>query len=162
MKTTRMLLPRGFKTAGICLLIIGVVLGVLYCIVPEAVEFSWNDIRELFGASRIPVQNELFGGYSAEYDLSITVISLLMVVAGVFIGFSRNKEEDEFIEQIRFESLILSVYLNSIILVVCLFWVWGLKFLPVMFCSLFSVLYIFIICFYIRMLINKKTMRNEE
>ncbi len=85
-----------------------------------------------------------------------------MVVAGVFIGFSRNKDEDEYIEQIRYESLQLSVYLNSIVLVVCLIFVWGLSFLPVMFCSLFSLLYFFIICFYIRVLINKKTMRNEE
>ena len=162
MKTTRMLLPLCFKTTGFCLLAIGAILGAIYCICPEAIEFSLNDIRELFGASRIPVQNDFFGSFSAESDLSITVIGLLMVVSGVFIGFSRNKEEDEFIEQVRFESLLLSIYLNSIILVICLFFVWGLKFLPVMFCSLFTVLYIFIICFYIRVLINKKKMQNEE
>ena len=85
-----------------------------------------------------------------------------MVVGGVFVGFSRNKEDDEFIEQIRYESLLLSIYVNSIALVVCLLFVWGLSFVAVMFCSLFSVLCIFIICFYIRVLFNKKSMRNEE
>ena len=162
MKTTRMLLPRSFKVAGLCLFAAGAILGVLYCLFPDSLQITLNDLRGLFGAEPLPTKTDFSGSFNAGSDLTLTFIGVLMVVAGVFIGFSRNKDEDEFIEQIRYESLQLSVYLNSIVLVVCLIFVWGLSFLPVMFCSLFSLLYFFIICFYIRVLINKKTMRNEE
>ena len=162
MKTTRMLLPRGFKCADWWILAAGAVLGILYCIIPDSMSISINDIRELFGAGRIETKADFLGHFSADSDLMMTLIGLFMVVGGVFVGFSRNKEDDEFIEQIRYESLLLSIYVNSIALVVCLLFVWGLSFVAVMFCSLFSVLCIFIICFYIRVLFNKKTMRNEE
>lgn len=162
MKTTRMLLPRGFKAAGCCLLAAGIVLGILYCVIPDSMSVSVNDIRELFGRERIEARATFGGGFTAENDLMMTIIGLLMVVGGVFVGFSRNRDDDEFIEQIRYESLVLSIYLNAVALVVCLFVVWGLPFITVMFCSLFSVLCIFIVCFYIRVLINKKSMRNEE
>lgn len=162
MRTTRMLLPRGFKVAGLCLLAAGVVLGILYCVIPDSISISMNDIRDLFGANRIESKADFFGHFTYDSDLMMTIIGLLMVVGGVFVGFSRNREDDEFIEQIRYESLLLSIYLNSIALVVCLLFVWGLSFITVMFCSLFSVLCIFIICFYIRVLINKKAVRNEE
>ena len=162
MKTSRFLLPRGFKVPGFCLLAVGAILGVLYCVIPDTISVSVNDIRELFGASRIKVSPTFLGGYTADSDLIMTIIGLLMVVGGVFVGFSRNREENEFIEQIRFESLLLSIYLNSIALVACLIFVWGLSFVTVMFCSLFSVLCIFIVCFYVRVFINKKTIRNEE
>lgn len=162
MRTTRMLLPRGFKVAGLCLLAAGVVLGILYCVIPDSISISMNDIRDLFGANRIESKADFFGHFTYDSDLMMTIIGLLMVVGGEFVGFSRNREDDEFIEQIRYESLLLSIYLNSIALVVCLLFVWGLSFITVMFCSLFSVLCIFIICFYIRVLINKKAVRNEE
>lgn len=157
-----MLLPKGFKVPGLCLLAAGVVLGILSCVIPDSMSVSWNDIRELFGAGRIETKATFLGNFTANSDLLMTIIGLLMVVGGVFAGFSRNREEDEFIEQIRYESLLLSIYINSIALIACLIFVWGLSFISVMFCSLFSVLCIFIICFYIRVLINKKTMRNEE
>ncbi len=137
-------------------------MGILYCVIPDSMSISVNDIRELLGVERLKANATFLGGYTAESDLMITVIGLLLVVGGVFVGFSRNKDDDEFIEQIRYESLLTSIYINSIALVVCLFLVWGLPFVTVMFCSLFSVLCIFIVCFYIRVLINKKTMQNEE
>ena len=157
-----MLLPKSFKVPGLFLLAIGVALGIAYCVIPDSMSISWNDIRELFGAGRIETKANFFGPFTADSDLMMTLIGLFMVVGGVFVGFSRNREEDEFIEQIRYESLLLSIYINSIALIACLIFVWGLPFISVMFCSLFSVLCFFIICFYIRVLINKKTMRYEE
>ncbi len=83
-------------------------------------------------------------------------------MAGIFIGFSRNKEDDEFIEQLRYESLILSLYINSGIMLLCLIFVWGLPFLWVMMINIFSILYVFIICFYLRLYLNKHSMRYEK
>lgn len=113
MKTTRMLLPRSFKVAGLCLFAVGAILGVLYCLLPDSLQLTLNDLRGLFGAEPLPTKTDFSGSFNAGSDLTLTFIGVLMVVAGVFIGFSRNKDEDEFIEQIRYESLQLSVYLSE-------------------------------------------------
>ncbi|MCQ2287310.1 MAG: hypothetical protein MJZ76_10650, partial [Bacteroidales bacterium] len=81
---------------------------------------------------------------------------------GIFIGFSKNKEEDEFIDQLRYESLILSFYVNSIILIVSFLAVWGFNFLVVMEISLISSIYFYIVCFYVKLFINKRKLNHEK
>jgi len=44
----------------------------------------------------------------------------------------------------------------------CLIFVWGLPFLWVMMINIFSILYVFIICFYLRLYLNKRSMRYEK
>jgi len=89
-------------------------------------------------------------------DIVSTLSYILFVVAGVFIGFSRNRQDDEYVEQLRFESLVLSIYINSALMILGMVFYWGISFLFVMFVSLFSVLYLFIICFYIRLLLSRR------
>lgn len=164
MKTSKLLLPYGFKCAGLWILAVAVVLLLVYSIVPDGVLCSsWNDFRTLFGLERIRVENFPFtGGFSADSDLVNSFIWVLFVVGGVFIGFSCNKSEDEFIEHLRYESLILSLYFNCLLLVAAIVFVWGLSFVSVMVFNMFSTLYFFIICFYIRLFINKRSLRDEK
>ena len=95
MKTSKLLLPYGFKCAGLWILAVAVVLLLVYSIVPDGVLCSsWNDFRTLFGLERISVENFPFtGGFSADSDLVNSFIWVLLVVGGVFIGFSRNKSD---------------------------------------------------------------------
>ena len=164
MKTSKLLLPNGFKCAGWWILAVAVVLIVVYAIVPDdKLCTSWNDFRVLFGLERLPVGNYPFsGGFCADSDLVNSFCWVLLVVGGVFIGFSRNKSEDEFIEHLRYESLILSLYFNCLLLVAAIVFVWGLSFVSVMMFNMFSTLYFFIICFYVRLFINKRSLRDEK
>jgi hypothetical protein len=104
----------------------------------------------------------LSSSFGPNDDLLLTFIGVLLIVAGIFIGFSRNKEDDEFIEQLRYESLILSLYINSGVVLLCLIFVWGLPFLWVMTINIFSILYVFIFCFYLRLYLNKRSLRHEK
>lgn len=163
----KILVTSGYKKAGWWIFGITVVLIVLHCIFQSQCDFSLNNIRELFGMELREGNGDLFSGFlSSSFgpndDLLLTFIGILLIVAGIFIGFSRNKEDDEFIEQLRYESLILSLYINSGIVILCLIFVWGLPFLWVMMINIFSILYVFIICFYLRLYLNKRSMRYEK
>ncbi len=163
----KILVTKRLQKAGWWIFGITVVLIILHCIFQSQCDFSLNNIRELFGMERLGGNGDLFSGFlSSSFgpndDLLLTLIGILLIVAGIFIGFSRNKEDDEFIEQLRHESLILSLYINSGIMLLCLIFVWGLPFLWVMMINIFSILYVFIFCFYLRLYLNKRSMRYEK
>ena len=136
---------------------------IIHSIFQSQCDFSLNNIRELFGMEHLEGKEDfLSSSFGPNDDLLLTFIGILLIVAGIFIGFSRNKEDDEFIEQLRYESLILSLYINSGIMLLCLIFVWGLPFLWVMMINIFSILYVFIFCFYLRLYLNKRSMRYEK
>ena len=167
MKSTKFLLPSGYKKSGWWIFGITVVLIIIHSIFQSRCDFSLNNIRELFGMEHLESNGNLFSGFlSSSFgpndDLLLTLIGILLIVAGIFIGFSRNKEDDEFIELLRYESLLLSLYINSGIMLLCLIFVWGLPFLWVMMINIFSILYVFIFCFYLRLYLNKRSMRYEK
>ena len=169
MRASKLLLPYGFKRAGWWILAVGLVLALFYVIIPESVfpedylPRSWNDFCRLFGKAPLPRSTEfIFGGFDAESDLVLTLTGVLLLVGGVFVGFSRNRDEDEDIAHVRYESLIIALYANSIVLLASLFFVWGLGFLYVMLYNMFTSLYIFIVFFYVRLWFNKRFVRHEE
>ena len=121
MKNTKFLLPSGYKKAGWWIFGITVVLIIIHSIFQSQCDFSLNNIRELFGMEHLEGKGDfLSSSFGPNDDLLLTFIGILLIVAGIFIGFSRNKEDDEFIEQLRYESLILSLYINSGIMLLCL------------------------------------------
>jgi uncharacterized membrane protein len=167
MRNTKFLLPSKFKNAGWWIFGITLVLIILHFAFQSQCDFSVNTIRAFFGMERLgPKETQLTTIFSSSFgpndDLLLTFIGILLIVAGIFIGFSRNKEDDEFIEQLRYESLILSLYINSGIVLLCLIFVWGFSFLWVMTVNIFSTLYVFIFCFYLRLYLNKRSLRHEK
>jgi len=163
MKTTKLLLPNGVKKVGWWMIAIGIVLSLVYGIAPDgALCESWNDFRVLFGLERLPVTMDGFSGFSPESNLVNTLIGVLLVAGGVLVGFSRMKDEDEYIGHLRYESLVVALYVNSALLVLSLVLVWGLSFLSVMMYNMFSTLIVFLVCFYTRLFIAKRRLRNEE
>lgn len=166
MKTSKLLLPYGFKRVGWWILAVGLVFTVFFFIIPEDVlslPRTINDFRVLFGMEEVQTGLDHFmGGFDFESDIMLTLTGILLLLGGVFIGFSRNHDEDEYIAYVRYESLIIALYANSIVLLVSLFTVWGLPFLYVMLYNMFTALYIFIVFFYVRIWFNKRHVRNEE
>jgi hypothetical protein len=65
----------------------------------------------------------------------------------LFIAFSKEKIEDEFISRLRLESLQFAVYLNYMILTLQILLVHSTAFLDIMVYNMFSVLLLFIIRF---------------
>jgi hypothetical protein len=143
------LLPRKFKWFGIIILIPSLVLSVL--IVYYDFSFSFLNLSQ-----PSPKTNNFdMGDYNLTNELALTglIIGLMM------IAFSKEKQEDEFINKLRLESLQWAVIINYILLLIATWFINGTSFLQVMMYNMLTVLVIFIIRFHL-MLIRIK--RNKS
>ncbi len=72
-------------------------------------------------------------------------IALIGVFVSLFlIAFSREKEEDEFIQKLRLESLLLACYANTFILIIGTMLFYGFGYLEFMGYNMFTIQLIFI------------------
>ena len=72
----------------------------------------------------------------------------LMIVSGLFVGFSRLEDEDEYISKLRLESLVWSVYANYLVLLIAFLFVNGMSFMWIMIFNMYTILFFFIIRFH--------------
>jgi len=166
---TQFLFSYKYKKIGWWIFIPTMILGILCLTVPDTFpEFSLKDLYELIHPNVVNNSAIMTEHSSYWYDvfrhgnLISTILAVLIIVGGTFVGFSQNQEEDEFVKKIRFESLILAVYVNNIVLIICLIFVWGINFINVMVYNMFTTLIFFILCFYLRLYFNKKMLKNEK
>lgn len=95
-------------------------------------------------------------------NISNEIIGVLLIVGALFVGFSREKKEDEFIANLRLSSLLWAVYVNYILLLLSLLFVYGTAFLTVMMYNMFTVLIIFIVRFNYVLYKNSKLVPGEK
>jgi hypothetical protein len=91
-----------------------------------------------------------------------TIVGILFIVGGLLVGFSKEKNEDEFISKIRLSSLLWAVLVNYILLVVAFVFVYDSAFFSVMIYNMFTVLIIFIVRFNYILFKNSKVLANAE
>ncbi len=82
--------------------------------------------------------------------------SLVMIVGALLICFSREVHEDEYIAQIRLDSLLWAVYINYALLAVAIVLIFEMSFLYVMIFNFFTLLIIFYIRFRWLLMKSKK------
>lgn len=132
------LLPKWFRTLGIILIAPAILLGAL--VLYRDFSFAWLTIPNFhahppdFGSSDENFTNEL--------------AAMFILVALLFIAFSRYKVEDEFISQVRLKALYLAVWVNYILLLVGIFLIYGSNFWSLTIYNLYTILIIYIITFY--------------
>ena len=80
-------------------------------------------------------------------NLTDEIAALGLVISLMFIGFSKERIEDEQIAQLRLDSLQWSVYLNYFILCLAILFIHGIPFLDAMVYNMFTPLVFFIIRF---------------
>lgn len=157
--SNKLLLPNRFKWIGWFLLIPSTILGLV---------LSFTDFEAF------QIKSKMFAIYSDEFmgpsqffslietNITNTLIGALFIVGALFVGFSKEKTEDEFIAKIRLSSLLWAVWVNYILLFLCFLFVYGMSFLSVMLYNMFTVLIIFIIRFNFMLYRNSKTASDEE
>ncbi len=89
------------------------------------------------------------------------ILGVLIIIGGIFVAFSKEKFEDEFISKIRLESLVRATYLNYGILLFALLFIYNMGFFTVMIINMFTILIFFIIHFHWSLYKSKKIL-NEE
>lgn len=160
---TNLLLPYRFKKPGWFLLVFGMLLFLIalffgedpeflniktFAFVAKAISFSNNDTATYFKI----INNNVFD----------EIIGLLVIVGGVFVAFSKNKVEDEFIAKLRLDSLMWATYINYAILLFSILFIYEISFFYVLVVNMFTILLLFIIRFNWIMVRSTKLDENEE
>ncbi len=151
---TKNLLPNRWKPFGWALLSAASILLVSALLNEGQPLFDWTaTIPWPFEAKEAGLLS-VFQGFEYSKDGTITLqlmdeLSSLCVIAGLLIvGFSRIKNEDERTAQMRLESLQWAIYGNTLILILCVIFIYGLDFLDVMIFNMFTPLLIFVLRFH--------------
>ena len=138
------LFPNKYKKIGWFVLIPSVIVGIIITLGVEPPSFLTINvpaifIDELFG------DKKLFG--LVKTNIFDEVLSILIIVSSILVGFSKEKQEDEFIAKIRIESLVWATYVNYGILVLAIAFVFEIAFLQIMIFNMFTILLVFIVRF---------------
>ncbi|MEO7174963.1 MAG: hypothetical protein ABIV51_03920 [Saprospiraceae bacterium] len=153
------LLPTKFKKIGWCLLIPATILGVFRIIS----DFD-NDMLTM---KVFAILNDNFMGSTGyfkviETDVTNTIVGVLFILGALFVGFAKEKSEDEFIAKLRLSSLLWAVLVNYTLLLLAFIFIYGIAFLNVMIYNMFTVLIIFIGRFHYILHFNNKFVSNEK
>jgi ABC-type transport system involved in Fe-S cluster assembly fused permease/ATPase subunit len=83
-----------------------------------------------------------------------------MLVGLFFVAFSKEEEENQDISNLRLLSLIIAIYVNTIFLIISIFFVFGIGFVEVMIVNLLTSLLFYIIIFKYNIHKRKNSERN--
>lgn len=143
---TNYLLPHKFKTLGWVLFILGIV-GGLYVL-------TANYDQDILSTNVLSIYkgDSLFGKESGffkiiENDILDEIVALFIILGGMFVTFSREKVEDEFIYKLRKDSLVWAVIFNYSVLIIAILFVYDFAFFDVLVFNMFTPLIFFILRF---------------
>jgi membrane-associated PAP2 superfamily phosphatase len=132
------LLPSKFLVPSGIIFYASVLLGVLLIVFPDLSQtlsidlsvpnFFWKDADNLLVEKSFWIQNNIID----------ELLTLLLVGSGLIHLFSKEKQEDEFIMQLRFHAMKWSYLLNFTVLAIGSILVYGLPYFNVMLFCLFS------------------------
>ena len=159
---TNYLLPNQFKKIGWILFIPSFILGlffVIYQFQPKIFEIHVLAIIESGFEPWATGQN-----FCSIIKTNIVdeLIGLVLIISSLFIAFSKERLEDELISKIRLESLVWATYVNYLILILAIIFVFGMSFLWVLVFNMFTILFFFIIRFNWALYKTRKLIQDEK
>lgn len=93
----------------------------------------------------------------------ITNVAIVGTIVGaMFIGFSRERHEDEMIASLRLNALLIATYINYGALVVAALLLYDIAFLNVMAYNLTTLLIIYLVVFKITLYRLNKSLKDEQ
>lgn len=88
--------------------------------------------------------------------------SLLLIIGLLLIAFSKEKDEDERISQLRLESLLWAVFINSVFIILSIILFYSELFLKIMAYNICTTLILFIIRFNLTIYIERKKINKDN
>lgn len=76
------------------------------------------------------------------------IVTIGLTISLLFVGFSKEKDEDECIAKLRMNSLVWAILVNYVLLILATLFIYGAAYLNVAFVGLYTVLIFFIAKFY--------------
>ncbi|HCE58642.1 MAG TPA: hypothetical protein DER09_12645 [Prolixibacteraceae bacterium] len=142
MNKTRFLLPANFRIAGVVLLVLGIITGF---------------IRFYLGIKPKLLNIKVFAFYSEYLDNKYMKlvnnnigeeITILLIISGLFIfAFSREKDESEILNNLRFKAFVASFYLNFVFLIGATLFTFGLAFIYMLVLNMSVPIIIYVLVF---------------
>ena len=138
------LFPSHYQKIGWLLFIPAFFLGV-YTVITD-----WEP--DIFNVSTFALVNDAFWEGSSAFtivknNILNEILGITAIVGGIFIAFSKQEIEDEFISKIRLESLVWATYATYGFLLLSFLFVYGMTFFYVLILNIFVLLIFFIIRF---------------
>jgi hypothetical protein len=162
--TQALLLPHRYKKIGWLILIPATILGIILAI--GDFEMNWFTTWVFaFFSDEIRSGQFVEGGKLFSFintNVSNTIIGSLFLVGALLTAFSKEKQEDEYIEKLRLSSLLWAVWVNYLLLLIAFIFVYGFAFLNVMIYNMFTILIIFIARFNYILFQNRKGAAHEK
>lgn len=137
------LLPNKFKLAGALLLLLGIGLAIMRFIFGIKPEFLNVKVFAIYSSM---LQKKYFSFFTNH--ISEEISGILILFGLFFIGFSREKNEEEEYLMIRYRSIYNAVITHSIILLISLLFMYGLGFIYVLIINLYAILVLYITFYY--------------
>lgn len=153
------LFPNRFRKIGWILFIPGIFLGIMFLFSGSGINFL--DTKVLSIAEKPIIGKTVFFSLSTNNILD-ELASLFLIIGALFIAFSKQKHEDEFISKIRLESLVWATYVNYIVLIISLLFIYDMIFFWVIVFNIFTILIFFIFRFNWVLNKSKNLIRDEE
>jgi hypothetical protein len=157
---TKYLLPSRYKRMGWFVFVPSVVLGLIsyFCEWEPALldvrVWGFTGLEDTMGKLDIiqaPINNILN-----------EICGVLIILSGLMVAFSKEREEDELISMVRLESLVWATYWNYAILILAFVLVYDMAFFAVMVFNMFTILVLFIIKFNWALHKLQKSLVHEE
>jgi hypothetical protein len=154
----KLLLPNKYKKAGWIILVPSLVIGLLKVIIDFEPTWLNGKVLSVFpsGFNRQRYFNIV------SVNLTNTIIGVFFILGALLVGFTKEKNEDEFIAGIRLSSLLWAVLVNYSLLLVAFIFIYDTAFLDVMMYNMFTVLLIFIVRFNYVLYKNSKAIPDEK
>jgi hypothetical protein len=157
---TKFLFPNQFKRIGWILLIPSTILGVLIIFFDFKLKFLDSKVFTIYSKELFAETPTFLGFVKGNY--AATIVGILFLIGAIFVAFSKEKHEDEFVAKIRLESLVWAIYINYTILALCFLFFFSTEFLLVMIFNMFTILIFFIIRFYYVLYKSNKSLSHEK
>jgi len=154
--TQKLLLPNKYKKIGWIIFIPALILGVIQLFFEFSPSWLTISLPHFF--------TERAGKpfHFMEINLLNTIVGVFLIIGGLLVGFSKERNEDEFIEKIRLSSLLWAVWVNYLLLLLAFLFVYDFAFITVMIYNMFTVLLIFILRFNFILYKNTKSLLNDK
>lgn len=142
---TDYLLPNRYKKIGWIIFVPSVLFGLITLVLQF--EPSFLDVNLFAIVDSSPLGDTNYLGLTGTNALD-EILSVLIIIGSLLVAFSKTKNEDEYIAKIRLESLVWAIYVNYIILLFCILFLYNYAFFYALVLNMFTVLLCFVTRFH--------------
>lgn len=152
------LLPNRFKTIGWILFVPSLVLGILWqCHIRFEVEAPvfaiWSSADPASPSQFLTIIHK---------NIYNEIVAVPLLISLMLVAFSKEKTEDEYILKLRHDSLLWAIYINFILLLLSIVFVFKDAFITIMIYNMYTILLLFIARFNIRLFRDRQALENEK